>query len=401
MTQAHPHKIVLAYSGGLDTSVMLHWLKHTHDAQIIAYCADVGQGAELENLEQKVLQTGASAFHVVDLKEKFARDFVFPALQLHAVYEGHYLLGTALARPVIAKAQVEIARLHGADAVAHGATGKGNDQIRFEFAYAALAPHLTILAPWRDWPFASRVELIAYAKKHQIPVTATLKKPYSVDTNLMHTSFEGGILEDPWMEPPEDIFQMTSSIANAPAAPTYVEVSFEAGVPVAINGELLSPAALLQKMNALAGTQGVGRVDMVENRFIGIKSRGVYESPGVHALHVAHNAIESITLDRESVHLRNSLSHKVAVLIYNGMWFSPEFQMMLAMVKQMQKPVNGTVRLKLHHGMCIAVGRNSPNSRYAQGLASFDGNHGFTPSDASGFIKLHQLRIKGNQHDIK
>jgi argininosuccinate synthase len=388
-------KIALAYSGGLDTSVMLHWLKATHNAEILAYCANVGQGAELENLEQKALQTGASKLHVVDLQEEFVRDFVFPAVQLHAVYEGHYLLGTALARPLIAKKQVEIALLEGADAVAHGATGKGNDQVRFEFAYAALAPKLDIIAPWREWSFSSRIELIDYAKKHNIPVTATLEKPYSTDSNLAHTSYEGGILEDPWAEPPEDIFKMTQSIDKAPQQASYIEISFEAGVPVALDGVLLSPKVLLQKLNALAGSHGIGRVDIVENRFVGIKSRGVYESPGVHALHVAHNAIESITLEAGVVHFRNALSHEAAELIYNGMWFAPKFQAILAMLKQMQKPVNGCVRLKLHHGSCIAVGRKSPNSIYARGLASFDGNHGFSPADASGFIKMHQLQMKG------
>jgi argininosuccinate synthase len=389
-----PKKIVLAYSGGLDTSVMLHWLKKTHDAEIIAYCADVGQSDDLSGLEQKALQTGASKVHVVDLQEEFVRDFVFPAVQLHAIYEGHYLLGTALARPIIAKKQVEIAKLEGAHAVAHGATGKGNDQIRFEFAFASLGPELEIIAPWRDWSFTSRVELIEYAKMHGIPVTATLKKPYSVDSNLAHTSFEGGILEDPWSEAPESIFQMTHAIAAAPVEASYVEISFEAGAPVSLDGEVLSAKALLAKLNKLAGDQGIGRVDIVENRFIGIKSRGVYESPGVHALHVAHNAMESITLDKESVHLRNSLSHKAAELIYNGLWFSPEFQMMLAMSQHMQKSVNGTVKLKLHHGTCMSVGRKSHNSIYQQGIASFDGNNGFSPSDASGFIKLHQLRFK-------
>lgn len=391
---AKPQKIVLAYSGGLDTSVMLHWLKDTYQCEIIAYCADVGQGAELEGLEEKALKTGASKLHIVDLKNEFASDFVFTALKAQAKYEGTYLLGTSLARPLIAKKHIEIAHAEGADTVAHGATGKGNDQVRFELTYYALDPNIHVIAPWREWPFKSRSDLLDYAKLHQIPVEATLKKPYSIDRNLMHTSYEGGILEDPWFEAPEEIFQLTKSVADAKAEAEYVEIEFEHGVPNAVNGKTLAAAPLIEELNKLGGSHGVGRVDIVENRYVGIKSRGVYETPGVTLLHVAHRALESITLDREAMHLRDSLGTKISEIIYYGYWYSPEFAMINAMIDEMQKPVNGVVRLKLHKGSCSVVGRKSPNSLYSQTLATFEGAESYNHADAEGFIKLNALRLK-------
>src|SRR5437762_4700249 len=337
------NKVVLAYSGGLDTSAMLLWLKETYDCEVICYCADVGQGEELSGLEEKAKSTGASKLYVEDLREEFVKDFVWTAVKANALYEGVYLLGTSLARHVIARRQVEIARREGADAVAHGATGKGNDQVRFELTYYALQPDIKVIAPWREWEFKGRSDLIAYSKEHNIPITATQEKPYSTDRNLMHVSYEGGILEDPWAEPPEDIFQLTRSPENAKADAEYVELAFEQGEPVAINGKKLGPVALLDSLNNLGGEHGIGRVDLVENRFVGMKSRGVYETPGVTILQAAHRALESITLDREVMHLRDSLNVKFAECVYYGFWFAPEFDLLRKTIDETQKKGSGDV----------------------------------------------------------
>ena len=388
------NKIVLAYSGGLDTSVMLRWLKEQYRCEVICYCADVGQGDELTGLEEKALATGASKLYVEDLREEFVREYVWTAVKANAVYEGVYLLGTSLARPVIAKRQIEIARREGADAVAHGSTGKGNDQVRFELTYYALQPDIQVVAPWREWQFKGRSDLIAYAREHDIPITATHEKPYSTDRNLMHVSYEGGILEDPWAEPPEDIFQLTRSLENAKAEAQYVELSFAHGEPVAINGKRLGPVALLESLNKLAGEHGIGRVDLVENRFVGMKSRGVYETPGVTVLQAAHRALESITLDREVMHLRDSLSVKFAESIYYGFWFAPEFELMRKMVEETQTKVTGDVRLKLFRGNTIVVGRRSPQSLYDEKVATFEADKVYNQRDAEGFIKLNALRLR-------
>src|SRR6476660_9704680 len=347
------NKIVLAYSGGLDTSVMLHWLKHNYNCEVVCYCADVGQGAELSGLEEKAHATGASKLYIEDLREEFVREYVWTAVKANAVYEGVYLMGTSLARPVIAKRQIEIARREGADAVAHGSTGKGNDQVRFELTYYALQPDIKVIAPWREWEFSGRSDLIAYAKTHEIPITATTAKPYSTDRNLMHVSYEGGILEDPWAEPPEDIFQLTRSPESAKAEAQYVEISFAKGEPVAINGKSLGAVALLESLNKLAGEHGIGRVDLVENRFVGMKSRGVYETPGVTVLQVAHRALESITMDREVTRLRDSLGTKFAESVYYGFWFAPEFTILRSMIEQTQETVSGDVRVKPYKGNVI------------------------------------------------
>ncbi|MFN2514642.1 MAG: argininosuccinate synthase [Pyrinomonadaceae bacterium] len=388
------NKIVLAYSGGLDTSVMLRWLKDRYACEVICYCADVGQGDELSGLEEKALKTGGSKLYVEDLREEFVREYVWTAVKANAVYEGVYLLGTSLARPVIAKRQIEIAREEGADAVAHGATGKGNDQVRFELAYYALEPDIKVIAPWREWEFKGRSDLIAYSKEHSIPVTATHEKPYSTDRNLMHVSYEGGILEDPWAEPPEDIFQLTRSPENAKSDVEYIEVSFQRGEPVALNGKALGPVKLLESLNKLGGDHGIGRVDLVENRFVGIKSRGVYESPGVTILQNAHRALESITLDREVMHLRDSLSVKFAESIYYGFWFAPEFQLLRKMVDETQNNVTGDVRLKLFRGNVIVVGRRSAHSLYDEKVATFEADTVYNQRDAEGFIKLNALRLR-------
>ncbi len=393
---SHPRirKIVLAYSGGLDTSVMLKWLTEEYGCEVVCYCADVGQGAELQGLEEKALATGASKLYVEDLRREFVEDFIFPAIKANAVYEGIYLMGTSLARPPIARKQVEIARLEGADAVAHGATGKGNDQVRFELAYHALEPSLRIIAPWREWPFQSRSDLIDYAQDRSIPIQASKEKPYSIDRNLMHASYEGGVLEDPWTAPPEDIFELTQSPETAPDRPCEVTIDFEAGAPVALDGQAFSALPLLQTLNEVAGEHGVGRIDLVENRFVGIKSRGVYETPGVTLLQIAHRALESITLDREVMHLRDSMGTKIADLIYNGFWFSPEFQLLKGLIDESQCNVSGSVRLKLYKGNCTVVGRRSPNSLYSEGLATFEADDVYDQRDAEGFIKLHALRLK-------
>ncbi len=389
-------KIVLAYSGGLDSSVIVKWLIETFNCEVIPFSADLGQKEELEGLEEKAINTGASKIYIEDLREEFVKDFVFPALRANAIYEGTYLLGTSLARPLIAKRQIEIARKEGADAVCHGATGKGNDQVRFEMTYMALEPNMRIISPWKDdrWTLNSREAMIEYAKEYDIPVKITKKKPYSEDRNLLHISHEGGILEDTWTEAPEDIFVMTVSPENAPDVATYVEIDFVEGNPVAIDGEKMSPATLLDHMNDLAGANGVGRVDMIENRFVGMKSRGVYETPGGTVLWAAHRALESITMDREVMLMRDSLIPKYAQLVYNGFWYSPEMELMQKMVDETQKNVTGTTRLKLYKGNCIVVGRKSPYSLYSEDFATFEGDDVYNQKDATGFIKLSALRMR-------
>ncbi len=387
-------KIVLAYSGGLDTSVAIKWLKETYNADVIAFCADLGQGEDLTAIKKKALKTGASKAYVEDLREEFVRDYVFPMLRMNAVYEGAYLLGTSIARPLIAKKQIDIAEKEKADAVAHGATGKGNDQVRFELTYYALKPDIKVIAPWREWPFNSRQSLIKYAAKHGIPVPVTKAKPYSTDRNLFHISYEGGILEDPWAAPPSDMFTMITPPEKAPDKASYIELSYEKGNPVSINGKRMTPARLLDALNKIAGKNGIGRIDMVENRYVGIKSRGVYETPGGTVLHIAHRAIESITLDREVLHLRDSLVPKYAELIYYGYWFSPERKILQAMIDKIQADVTGSVRLKLYKGNCHVIGRKSPKSLYNPELATFEAEKVYNQKDAEGFIKLNALRLK-------
>jgi len=387
-------KIVLAYSGGLDTSVAIKWLKETYGAEIIAFCADLGQGEDLDEVKEKALKTGASKVYVEDLREEFVSHYIFPMLRANAVYEGFYLLGTSIARPLIAKKQIEIAKKEGADTVSHGATGKGNDQVRFELTYYALKPDIKVIAPWREWPFKSRQSLIEYSEKHKIPVTATKEKPYSTDRNLFHISYEGGILEDPWAEAPADMYTMMVPPEKAPDNPTYIELTFKAGNPVALNGKTMSPARLLETLNSVAGTNGIGRVDIVENRYVGMKSRGVYETPGGTLLHIAHRAMESLTLDREVLHLRDSLMPKYAELVYYGYWISPEREAIQLMVDEIQKDVTGEVRLKLYKGNCLAVGRKSEQSLYHQELATFEEEEIYNQKDAEGFIKLNALRLR-------
>ena len=387
-------KVVLAYSGGLDTSVMLHWLKANYGCEVVCYCADVGQGEELEGLAEKARATGASKLYVEDLRQEFVQDYVWAAVKSNAVYEGVYLLGTSLARPVIAKRQIEIARIEGADAVAHGATGKGNDQVRFELTYYALEPGIHVVAPWREWEFKGRSDLIAYAEQHDIPVTATHAKPYSTDRNLMHVSYEGGILEDPWAEPPPDIFQMTAAPEAARAEADYVVVGFEQGVPVSLDGERMGAIALLEAMNRRGGEHGIGRIDLVENRFVGMKSRGVYETPGVTILQAAHRALESITMDREVLRLRDSLSLKFAESVYYGFWFAPESELMRRLIDETQANVTGEVRLKLYRGNVIVAGRRAPRSLYDVDLATFESDSVYDQHDAEGFIKLNALRLR-------
>lgn len=388
------NKIVLAYSGGLDTSVAIEWLKQSYGSEIIAFCADLGQGEDLDGVEEKALKTGASKAYVEDLREIFAVDYIFPMLRANAVYEGSYLLGTSIARPLIAKRQIEIAAKEGADAVAHGATGKGNDQVRFELTYYALNPGIKVIAPWREWPFDSRSSLIEYAEKHHIPVTATRNKPYSTDRNLLHISYEGGILEDPWAEPPADMYTIMTAPEKAPGKPVYIEISYEKGNPVALDGITMTPGALLERLNSIAGANGIGRIDIVENRYVGIKSRGVYETPGGTVLHTAHRAVESLTLDREVLHLRDSLITRYAELVYYGYWFSPEREALQLMMDDMQKNVTGLVRLKLYKGNCLVVGRKSENSLYNPELATFEKDAIYNQRDAEGFIKLNALRLK-------
>ena len=394
VTSKNPKKVVLAYSGGLDTSVMVKWLKDKYGCEVVAYTADVGQGAELDGLREKAIATGCSDIFIEDLREEFAKDYVFEAIKASALYEGTYLLGTSVARPLISKRQIEICKQIGADAVSHGATGKGNDQVRFELGYYALKPDIKVIAPWREWEFGGRSDLMEYATKHDIPVTATKSKPYSTDANLMHVSYEGGILEDPWAAPPEDIFLMTKSPEKAPETPTTITINFEKGVPVAINGEQLSPASLLTKLNDLGGENGIGRIDIVENRFVGMKSRGVYETPGATILHAAHRALETITMDREVMKLRDSLGTKIAELIYNGYWFSPEFRAITDLVNHSQEKVTGDVKVKLYKGNTIILGRRSPYSLYDEKLASFEGEDVYNQADAEGFIKINALRLR-------
>jgi argininosuccinate synthase len=387
-------KIVVAYSGGLDTSVIITWLRETYGAEVIAFTADIGQGEELGPLRDKAIKTGASKIYIDDLREEFVRDFVFPMLRANAVYEGRYLLGTSIARPLIAKRQIEIARKEEADAVCHGATGKGNDQVRFELTYFSLQPDIKIVAPWREWTLRGREELIAYAEKHKIPVTATKSKPYSTDRNLLHISYEGGVLEDPWKESTADMYTMAVPPEKAPDKAEYVEVEYEAGNPVAINGNRFAPAAVLAEANRIAGAHGVGRVDLVENRYVGMKSRGVYETPGGTLLHAAHRAVESITMDREAMHLRDSLVPRYAELVYYGYWFSPERRMLQAAVDESQKNVTGTARVKLYKGNCDTVGRRSPVSLYNPELATFEADRVYNQKDAEGFIRLNALRLR-------
>jgi len=387
-------KVVLAYSGGLDTSVILRWLIETYKCEVVAYCADLGQGEELIPVREKALRTGASSVHIKDLREEFVRDFIFPMLRASAVYEGVYLMGTSIARPLIAKAQVEVARAAGADAVSHGATGKGNDQVRFELTYAALAPELTVIAPWREWDLNSRTALMDFARRHDIPVPVTTERPYSTDRNLFHISFEGGILEDPWAEPPPKMFLLSNSPEAAPDVPIYVEIDFERGNPVAVDGDRLGPVPLLERVNRLGGEHGIGRVDLVENRFVGMKSRGVYETPGGTILHAAHRALESITLDREALHLRDSLIPRYAEMIYYGFWFSPERAALQRLMDDIQEDVTGTVRLKLYKGNVMVAGRKSPRSLYRTDYVTFEADRVYRQKDAEGFINLNALRLK-------
>jgi argininosuccinate synthase len=387
-------RVCLAYSGGLDTSVILKWLIESYHCEVVAYCADVGQEEELSGLPDKARKTGAVDCIVVDAREEFVRDFVFPAVQGCAVYEGHYLLGTSLARPLIAKHQVEVARATGCDAVAHGATGKGNDQVRFELTYRALAPELGVIAPWREWDLRSRSDCIDYAEKHGIPVTATKAKPYSTDRNAMHVSYEGGILEDPWRAPSEDMFILTRSPRQAPDQPQEIVVGFERGVPVSVDGDRLSPFALLDRLNKLAGAHGVGRVDLVENRFVGMKSRGVYETPGGTVLHLAHRAVESLTMDREVMHERDRLSPRFAELIYNGFWYAPEMRFLRAAIDHSQENVTGEARIQLYKGAALVTGRRSPVSLYSESTVTFeDSATEYRQADATGFIRIQGGRL--------
>ena len=391
---AAPKRVVLAYSGGLDTSVILRWLIERYRCEVVAFCADLGQGEELIPVRDKALRTGAISVHILDLREEFVRDFIFPMLRANAVYEGAYLLGTSIARPLIARAQVEIARLEGADGVAHGATGKGNDQVRFELTYAALAPHLRVIAPWREWNLTSRTALMDFARRHDIPVPVTAERPYSTDRNLFHISYEGGILEDPWAEPPDKMFVLTNSPEAAPDVPIEVLIDFEAGDPIAVDGERLGPVALLTRLNRLGGEHGVGRVDLVENRFVGMKSRGVYETPGGTILHVARRALESLTLDREVLHLRDSLVPRYAEMIYYGFWYSPEREALQGLVDDCARDVTGTARVKLYKGNVTVTGRRSPRSLYRTDFATFEADSVYRQRDAEGFINLNALRLK-------
>ncbi len=387
-------KIVLAYSGGLDTSVILSWLMENYRCPVIAFFADLGQGDNMDAVKEKAIQTGAEEVILEDLKEEFVGDFVWPALRANAIYESGYLLGTSLARPLIAMRQVEASRRSGADAVSHGATGKGNDQVRFEMAYMALEPDLKIIAPWRIWNFKGREDLVAYAHSKNIPVPVTKEKPYSTDANLLHISFEGGILEDTWNEPPEDMFVMSVSPEDAPDQASYIEVQFKEGNPIAVDGKSLSPANLLAHLNALGGRNGIGRVDLVENRYVGMKSRGAYETPGGTILRIAHQAIESITMDREVMHIRDGLVPRYAEMIYYGYWFSPEREMLQSLIDKTQKNVTGIVRLKLYKGNCTVAGRKSDRSLYDADFATFESEDVYNQKDAEGFIRLNALRLK-------
>ena len=387
-------KVVLAYSGGLDTSIILKWLQEEKGLEVVALIVDLGQAEEVEAAAEKAKKTGAAKVYVEDVREEFVRDFVFPALQANAVYEGTYLLGTSLARPLIAKKMIEVARKEGAKYVSHGATGKGNDQVRFEVSCLALEPSIEIIAPWREWNLRSRSDLIAYAEKHGIEIPVTKEKPYSSDRNLLHISFEGGILEDPWNRPPDDMFVLSVSPQAAPDRTTVVEIDFEEGIPVAVDGEKLSPAALLDRLNRLGGENGIGRVDAVENRYVGMKSRGVYETPGGTILHTAHRALETITLDREVFHFKDSLITRYSELVYNGFWFAPEMELLRRTVADSQRDVTGTVRLELYKGNCRVTGRKSPRSLYDPQMVTFEQDDVYRQSDATGFIRLNALRLK-------
>jgi len=391
-------KIVLAYSGGLDTSVILKWLQTEYNADVIAYAADLGQGAELDEAKDKAKKLGAKKIYVENLKEEFVRDYVFPIFRCNTIYEGEYLLGTSIARPLIAKRQIEIAKKEKANAVSHGATGKGNDQVRFEFSYYALEPKIKVIAPWREWDLSSRTKLLEFAAKHKIPIMKhnRTESPYSVDANVLHRSAEGKILEDPWKRPPENVFGISKSPQSAPNKETIITIQFKKGDPVAINGKKLSPFNLLEKLNKYGAANGVGRVDIVENRYVGIKSRGVYETPGGTILLKAHRAMESITLDREEVFTKDEIMPKYARLVYNGYWFAPERVMMQKAIDETQKRVNGEVKLVLYKGNVIVIGRKSPNSLYDEDLATFESSN-YDQRDAEGFIKLNALRLKKNK----
>ncbi len=394
MSDFKPKKVVLAYSGGLDTSVMLTWLKEKYGCEVVCYTADVGQAEELDGLEEKAKATGAQAAVVEDLTEEFARDFVFPAIQANCVYEGTYLMGTALARPLIGRRLAEVAQEHDADCVVHGATGKGNDQIRFELACYSVNPHIRVMVPWRFWEFSGRSDLIGYAKERGIPITSTLEKPFSIDRNLMHVSFEGGVLEDPWAEPPPDTYLLTQPVLNAPDEPEEITIDFEKGNPIAVNGEALSPASLITKLNNIAGRHGIGRVDLVENRYVGIKSRGVYETPGVTVLQTAHRGIESLAMDREVMLMRDSLLPKYSSQIYRGYWYSPECSLLRKIIKETQEHVTGTAKLRLYKGNATLIGRRSPNSLYSYSFATFEKDTVYDQQDAEGFIRLNALRLR-------
>lgn len=390
------NKVVLAYSGGLDTSVILRWLQEEYDCEVVTFTADLGQGEEVEPARAKAEAAGVKEIYIEDLREEFVRDFVFPMFRANAVYEGVYLLGTSIARPLIAKRQIEIAAETGADAVSHGATGKGNDQVRFELGYYALNPEIHVIAPWREWDLDGRQRLLEYARSHQIDIPRDKEDepPYSTDANLLHISYEGRALEDPWIEPSDAMFTRSVSPENAPDTPTYIEVEFDAGDPVAIDGEKLSPAAMLTRLNELGGANGIGRLDLVENRYVGMKSRGVYETPGGTVLLTAHRGIESITLDRGAAHLKDELMPRYAELVYNGFWFSPEREMIQSAVDESQQCVTGTVRLKLYKGAVSVVGRKSPNSLYSESHVTFEADTVYDQRDAQGFIKLNALRLK-------
>ena len=387
-------KVVLAYSGGLDTSVILRWIKEEYGCEVIAFCADLGQGEDLQAIKRKAVDTGASKAVIGDLREEFIKNYVFPMLRGNAIYEGSYLLGTSIARPLIAKAQIDVAVTERADAVSHGATGKGNDQVRFELTYYALKPAIKVIAPWRLWSLNSRTSLIGYARKHGIPVPVTKARPYSTDRNLFHISYEGGILEDPWKEPPPDMFVWCRPLEKAPNRAEYVEIDYRRGDPIAINGKTLSAAKLLAQLNDLGAKHGIGRVDLVENRYVGMKSRGVYETPGGTILHAAHRALESITLDREVMRLRDSLIPRYAEMIYYGYWFSPEREVLQGAIDAAQRNVNGTARLKLYKGNVVVAGRKSDSSLYDPKMATFEQDTVYQQADAEGFIRLNALRLR-------
>lgn len=387
-------KVVLAYSGGLDTSIILKWLIETYQCEVVAFAADLGQAEELTGLEAKALATGAVKARIVDLREEFVRDFVFPAFRANAIYEGHYLLGTSIARPLIAKQQIQIAQEEGADAVSHGATGKGNDQVRFELTYMALNPGIKVIAPWREWNLRSRNALIAFAKDRGIPVPVTQEKPYSSDRNLLHISYEGGILEDPWLEPDPRMFTLSVNPEDAPDEPEVIEIDFEKGNPVAIDGMRYSPADLLARLNTLGGKHGIGRVDLVESRFVGMKSRGVYETPGGTLMRAGHQAVESITMDREVMHIRDSLVPQYSRLIYNGFWYSPEMRLLQSTIDLTQENVTGTARLKLYKGTYRVIGRKADHSLYQPSFATFEEDDVYQQNDATGFIRLNGLRLR-------